>query len=65
MADWLSPCSSARGIVSWGSKDGAEGEIQLWCLERENEYRIFACTTGGEYTEVCKVIDVFTLKRRV
>ena len=52
----------ARGIVSWGSEDGAAGELELWYDESRNEYSI--CTIkmpeiGGEM--VCKVIDVFTL----
>ena len=71
MADWLSVrlCLTgytqicvARGSVSWGSKDdGAEGELQLWYDETNNDYCLNAGKTAGHGTVVCKVIDVFSL----
>ena len=69
MAFWLnqlslSGCTQicvARGSVSWGSKDSAAGELQLWCDERDNLYRLSASNTAGLDRVVCKVIDVFTL----
>ena len=55
----------ARGNVSWTSEDNGEaGELQLWYRERDNNYRLYAITTAGDYmveSAVCKVIDVFTL----
>ena len=70
MAGWLSQLSRsgftqicvARGSVSWGSKDdGAAGELQLWCRERDNKYCLYDSKTAGVDVVVCKVIDVFTL----
>ena len=49
----------ARGIVSWGSKDDAAGELQLWYHERD--YFINAGQTAGDVMAVCRVFDVFTL----
>ena len=51
----------ARGEVSWGSKDDAAGELQLWYHERGNYYDLYASNTAGDDILVCKVIDVFTL----
>ena len=52
----------AHGMVSWGSKDnGAAGELQLWCRERDNNCYLYASKTAGDAMPVCKVIDVFTL----
>ena len=52
----------ARGTVSWGLKDDAAGELQLWYHEmRYNDYCLFAGNTAGDDITVCKVIDVFTL----
>ena len=52
----------ARGTVSRGSKDNDEaGELQLWYLERMNDYCLRASKAAGHGMEVCKVIDVFTL----
>ena len=70
MAFWLSSLSLsgytqicvAHGKVSWGRKDDdAAGELQLWCKERDNDYRLYASNTAGVDLAVCKVIDVFTL----
>ena len=70
MAGWLGWLSRsgftqicvAHGIVSRGSKDNDEaGELQLWYLERNNYYYLFASNTAGLDRVVCKVIDVFTL----
>ena len=64
MASWLSQFGFtqvcvARGIVSWGSEDGAAGELQLWYHEDSNQYRM--CGETADYNiVVCKVIDVFT-----
>ena len=51
----------ARGSVSWGSKDDAAGELELWYRKRENDYCLYASKTAGDAMPVCKVIDVFTL----
>ena len=51
----------ARGNVSWGSKDDAAGELQLWYRERDNDYCLNARKTARGDKMVCKVIDVFTL----
>ena len=51
----------ARGNVSWGRKDDAAGELQLWYHKRDNIYYLYASNTAGHETVVCKVIDVFTL----
>ena len=52
----------ARGKVSWGSNaNAAAGELQLWYDEGDNDYCLCASKTTGDYMEVCKVIDVFTL----
>ena len=51
----------ARGIVSWGSKDGAAGELQLWCHKSRNKYCINTRKTAGDSEVVGKDIDVFTL----
>ena len=52
----------ARGSVSWGSQDDDEaGELQLWCNETDNHYRLYASNTAGVDLAVCKVVDVFTL----
>ena len=72
MADWLNWPSwlsrwgytqicVARGVVSWGGKDDAAGELQLWYLERTNKCSLHASNTAGDDVLVCKVIDVFTL----
>ena len=69
MAEWLSWLSQlggtqiclARGSVSWGSKDSAAGELQLWCHEGGNHHYLYASKTAGVDILVCKVIDVFTL----
>ena len=38
----------ARGTVSWGLKDDAAGELQLWYHEmRYNDYCLFAGNTAG------------------
>ena len=70
MADWLHSALSmssftqicvARGRVSWGSEDNAaEGELELWYDEGDNNYCLYASNTAG-CEIVCKVIDVFTL----
>ena len=65
MAFWFSPADFtqvcvARGIVSWGSEDGAPAELQLWYNKNSKQYGI--CVKTSDYgEEVCKVIDVFTL----
>ena len=51
----------SRGIVSWGRKDDAAGELRLWYGERNNDYFIYADQTGGSNMMVCRVFDVFTL----
>ena len=71
MAEWLSGLSQllmgytkrcvAHGKVSWGSKDSAAGELQLWYDEGDNLYKLYASNTAGLDRVVCKVIDVFTL----
>ena len=69
MAEWLSGLSQlgytkrcvAHGIVSWGSKDSAAGELQLWCHEEGNHHYLYASKTAGLDMTVCRVIDVFTL----
>ena len=60
--DYTQSCV-ARGIVSWGSKDDATGELQLWCRDNRgmDEYYIYASMPAGDDRAVCKVIDVFTL----
>ena len=69
MADWLrlslegyTQTCVARGRVSRGSKgNDAEGELQLWYHEWDNECCLYASNTAGLALVVCKVIDVFTL----
>ena len=66
MADWPSWLSQwgytqicvARGKVSWGIKDNAAGELQLWYRERDNNYCFCPSKTAGDERAVCKVIDV-------
>ena len=63
---WLSQLSCegftqicvARGIVSWGSEDGAARELQLWYSEILNKHRIYTRKTTGGCCAVCKVINV-------
>ena len=50
---------SAHGIVSWGSKDDAEGELQLQYHKTDDKYFIRADQTGGSDVMVCRVFDVF------
>ena len=66
MADWLSHLGLtqicvARGTVSWGRKDDAAGDLQLWYREEDNYYCLYTSKTKGHGIRVCKVIDVFTL----
>ena len=61
MATWFSyegvtQVCVARGIVSWGSEDGAPGELQLWYNENSNQYGIYAKTADYD-GKVCKVIE--------
>ena len=51
----------ALGIVSWGSRNDAAGELQLWYRERDNNFYLYVSNTAGDERVVCKVIDVFTL----
>ena len=51
----------ARGTVSWGSKDNAAGELELWYDEERKRYCLSAVKTAIDHMAVCKVIDVFTL----
>ena len=57
----LTQICRAKGIVSWGNKDDAEGELQLWYHETDEKYLIRAEQTGGSKVVVCRVFDVFTL----
>ena len=72
MAFWLSRLSwlshegftqicVARGNVSWGSKDDAAGELQLWYHESDDDYCFYASKTARDKMAVYKVIDAFTL----
>ena len=46
----------ARGNVSWGSKNDAAGELQLWYRESDNSYYINARKRMSDEILVCKVI---------
>ena len=54
---WTEICV-ARGRVSWGSKDDAARELQLWYRESDNSYCINAGQTG--YMAVRRVFDVYS-----
>ena len=71
MAAWVDPSQwdfthicVARGIVSWGSKDDAAGELQLWKRETTKNNYIY-CINARKWVSgdlsVCKVIDVFSV----